>query len=309
MISDPLSLSGFYRKFYGPMKHLGRSAATIEDYQYGLLKWERLAGKPLKEIQPRDVAAFMAVVAETRTPATVNHYRRLVLAVINYAREQELTHPAWDRASAKVPKMVEPKDDPEAYLIEELELLVKAAQRFRPRQRVEGILCRRWWPAKILTMFSTGVRVSALMSARFEDLDFEGRTLVIRGATQKNNKGRRYKLIPEAVCALREMGEKKKRDLVFPWSHDRGNRQWPTLTRHFREIIDTAGLKQPDHPFHKIRRSCASYTAAKGGKVLAQQQMGHASLSTTEVYFDPRIVETQQAADVLPPLAVKFKKG
>ena len=301
-IDLPLTLSRFYQETYGPTKHLGRSPATVESYHYSMRTWDRLTGDlPLSEITPQDVVTFLAEIAKTRSPATVNSYMRNLRAIMSLAQEHDKAHESWSHRSAKIPHMPETHDDPVAYLLEEIEAIVTVARKLRGK-KVSGIPRGKWWPAMLLTMFGTGVRVSALMNARFDDLDLADEpTIVIRGETQKNNKGRRYKLIAEAADALRQMGA-QVRDRLFPWPYDQQSRQWPTLTRHFRRILDAAGLKQPGHPFHQFRRSCASYTAAAGGEGLAQSQLGHASPSTTRAYLDPRIVHTQQAADVLPAL-------
>lgn len=288
------SFCEFFRNTYDPIKLLGRSEATKTDFYYSLLRWQRAVGLPIEQVTLADLARYLGTMAESRSPATVNKHRRYLLAILRFARRQKLTSADW---LDDLPRLPEYRDEPEAWLLDEIELLIAVSRRLD--YLIGDLQARHFFPALILLIFATGSRISATMAIRQEDMDLAGRSVVIRAKGQKNRRGQRHRLIDPAVSAIAGIWE-PEREHLFAWPWDHWGRQWPALTRRFRKIIDTAGLKQPKDPFHKLRRSCASYTAANGGESLAQSTMGHSHAATTQAYLDPRIVRTKQAADVLP---------
>lgn len=288
------SFCQFFRETYDPIKLLGRSQATKTDFYCCLLKWQRTAGLPIEQVTLPDIARYLASLAEGRSPATVNKHRRYLLAILRFARRQKVTDADW---LDDVPRLPEYHDDPEAWLLDEIELLIAVSRQLD--YSVGELQAKHFFPALILLIYATGSRISATMAIRCEDMDIAGRSVVIRAKNQKNRRGQRHSLIDPAVSAIAGIWQ-AGREFLFSWPWDHWGRQWPALNRRFRRIIDTAKLKQPKDPFHKLRRSCASYTAANGGEALAQSTMGHSHAATTQAYLDPRIVRTKQAADVLP---------
>lgn len=288
------SFCKFFRETYDPIRLLGRSEATKTDFYCCLLRWQRITGLPIEQVTLPDLAQYLGLLAESRSPATVNKHRRYLLAILRFARKQNLTGAVW---LDDVPRLPEYRDEPEAWLLDEIELLIAVSRRLE--YSVGELKASHFFPALILLIFATGSRISATMAIHREDVDLAGRSVVIRAKRQKNRRGQRHRLIDPAVSAIAGIWEPERKHL-FAWPWDHWGRQWPALNRRFRKLIDTAGLKQPKDPFHKLRRSCASYTAAGGGEALAQSTMGHSNPATTQGYLDPRIVQTKQAADVLP---------
>jgi len=285
------TLSAFFRDTYKPLRLLGRPRSTTEDFACCLGVYERLCGEPLESVALFDVVRFMEALAETRSPSTVNKYRRYLLAILRFARRQNLLAADW---LDDVPKMPVVRDEPEAYMLNDIEALLVASR------NATGSICDIpaccWWPALLLTIYDTGSRISAAMSIRLADVDIARRSIRVMGTSQKNRRGVVVAVSDQTTAAIAAIPTDVY--LLFDWPYDRNCRQWQTLTRHFRLIIDAAGLPQPKDPFHQLRRTCASYCEAGG--VSAQQQMGHASSTTTRAYLEPRIVRVPQAADVLP---------
>jgi len=140
-------------------------------------------------------------------------------------------------------------------------------------------------------IYATGLRVSELVGLTRASLDEGDGFLVVRG------KGGRERLVPlgaaardvlETYLAVRKVAEPESRQST-PWlfpSHGRGGH----LTRqHFARELKTlaaaAGLAgEPISP-HVLRHAFASHLLANGADLRAVQQMlGHADISTTQIY-------------------------
>jgi integrase/recombinase XerD len=142
--------------------------------------------------------------------------------------------------------------------------------------------------AMLELLYATGLRVSELVSLELNDVNLETRVLVARG------KGSKERLVPiggpaaEAVRAYlfgaRDVllrGRRSKDLFVTP----RGGR----MTRQgFAKIVARsarmAGIRRPISP-HKLRHSFATHLLEGGADLRAVQAMlGHADVSTTQIY-------------------------
>ena len=138
-------------------------------------------------------------------------------------------------------------------------------------------------------LYSTGCRVSELASASFADLDLKGCTLRVLG---KGNKERLVFIGQAAVRRLREyllrrkglrLGDEEGRKALL--INRRGRR---LSVRGIQTIVDRqlmrSGLDKPATP-HTFRHSFATHILRKGADIrVVQELLGHASLSTTQVY-------------------------
>jgi len=142
--------------------------------------------------------------------------------------------------------------------------------------------------ALIETLYATGMRVTELVNLDVADLDLEAGLLVC-GA---NDKRRRIaRLDPAVQEALRIYMEKGRPALVVRPSetalflNHRGQRLtrqglWLIIKRYVTEV----GIEEPVTP-HTLRHSFATHLLSTGaGLREVQRRLGHASLSTTQVY-------------------------
>jgi integrase/recombinase XerD len=164
------------------------------------------------------------------------------------------------------------------------------------REEVEALLAQpdprraagRRDRAMLELLYATGLRVSELVSLELNDVNLETRVLIARG------KGSKERLVPvgapaaEAVRAYlagaREAllrGRRSRHLFVTP----RGGR----MTRQgFGKIVARcargAGIRRPISP-HKLRHSFATHLLEGGADLRAVQAMlGHADVSTTQIY-------------------------
>jgi len=143
-------------------------------------------------------------------------------------------------------------------------------------------------------LYSTGIRVSELVSRDLDDLDFEEEVLRVRG------KGNKERLVPVGRPALEALyawfplrkrllharisrGRKVEKKAMF--LSGRGGR---LSTRSVERIVkaygERAGINQIVTP-HALRHSFATHLLEMGADLRSVQELlGHASLSTTQRY-------------------------
>ena len=142
--------------------------------------------------------------------------------------------------------------------------------------------------AMIELLYASGLRISELANARLEDFNFEQRIVRVTG------KGNKTRLVPvgrKACEALAAYLSTERSKLVKPRSSseiflsERGMklttaRIWQIVKKHARR----AGLEKNIYP-HLLRHSFATHLLSNGADLrIIQEMLGHADISTTQVY-------------------------
>jgi integrase/recombinase XerD len=142
--------------------------------------------------------------------------------------------------------------------------------------------------AMLELLYAAGLRASELVSLSVNDVHLETRMVLARG---KGSKERVVPLGAPAAEALRLylssarerlLSGRRSRDLFVTSRGRRMTRQgfWKLLGRHAR----AAGIERPVSP-HQLRHSFATHLLAGGADLRAVQAMlGHADVSTTQIY-------------------------
>lgn len=150
----------------------------------------------------------------------------------------------------------------------------------------------------ILFLYSTGMRISELLSLRTVDIRFENRTVLVNG------KGNKQRLIPipeelitnlkEYVAALSQaydaaaiiMRSTRTPDYLFP-SHYGASKK-PLSRQAFWQILRKICLRADidrDISPHQLRHSLATHLLQRGADLRSLQLLlGHETLSTMHVY-------------------------
>jgi len=146
------------------------------------------------------------------------------------------------------------------------------------------------------TFYSTGIRVSELVGLNLEDIDFFSGVVKVRG------KGKKERMVPigeKALGALRDYAQKSKPEGDGAASNSRSrknnlqavflNKNGSRLTdRGVRLILDKyirlTALREDISP-HSLRHSFATHLLNRGADLRSVQELlGHANLSTTQIY-------------------------
>jgi integrase/recombinase XerC len=162
--------------------------------------------------------------------------------------------------------------------------------------------------AMLEVLFSTGVRVSELVDLNFTDVEFEGRTIRVRG---KGKKQRTTPIGPTALTAVQKYIQLRRADaraVNFDQSALFVNKHGQRLsTRSVRRKLDKylaqAGLDPSISP-HTLRHSFATHMLANGADLRSVQELlGHQSISTTQIYTHLTTPRLKQAYDDAHPRA------
>ena len=157
--------------------------------------------------------------------------------------------------------------------------------------------------------YSSGLRLSELVDLNIESIDLQENSLRAIG---KGNKTRILPIGKKAVDALKiwlqrrvEMADLEEQALFV------SNRGTRISTRSVQQRLDywrkKQGLEQHIHP-HKLRHSFASHILESSGDLRAVQELlGHADISTTQIYTHLDFQHLAKVYDKAHPRARKKK--
>lgn len=179
--------------------------------------------------------------------------------------------------------------------VAEVEQVLNACDTADPHGNPLGLRDR----AMLEVLYSTGMRRSELTALRVDDVDFGGGTVFIR-----LGKGGKDRVVPLGARAMRwveryryevrellqaQSDELQDDGILFLARHGQGM-QAKQLSGIVKAAIERAQLErfQDTHPHaacHLLRHACATHMLENGADIrFIQALLGHADLSTTEVY-------------------------
>ena len=158
--------------------------------------------------------------------------------------------------------------------------------------------------AIVALLFSSGLRVSELVSLNLYDVDFEMREVRVIG------KGNKERVVPVGSVALEALRQYLQlRPMVKPVDNalfvgNRGKRLTTRLVQsHIKAAAEKEELGGRVTP-HKLRHAFATQLLSNGVDMrLVQEMLGHANLATTQVYTHIDIKHLQEVYDRAHPRA------
>jgi integrase/recombinase XerD len=257
----------------------GLSERTLEAYGRDLRQFAEALqekGKTLLEVTPDDVRAYLA--AGPWRPAT---RARKAVALRSFYREAVLGGSLRTDPTRGLPAPRLERRLPRALTVQEVERLLA-----QPKPTPTGLRDR----ALLEVLYGAGLRASEVLALRLQDVDLEV------GFVRTIGKGDKERVVPlgrMAIQAVRAYNERGRPFLGGPgrlkapelFLNSRGRR----LTRQGLHTIikrhaAAAGLP-PDVSAHTLRHSFATHLLEGGADLRAVQEMlGHADLSTTQIY-------------------------
>jgi integrase/recombinase XerD len=290
----------------------GRAPNTLAAYRRDLRAyWAWLVARAtnLEDVSEADLTAYVAHLRELgRASASVT---RAVVAVRNMHRflASEGLSDADPSADLETPRV--PQRLPKALSEDEVEALLDAVQgndAFARRDR-----------AILEVLYGTGVRISELVGLSLGDVDLDGALLRAFG------KGSKERIVPlgrmarTALAAWLDPGGRgafeperwaRRGDAEAVFLNARGARlsrqgAWGIVRRYG----DRVGLGDRLTP-HVLRHSCATHMLDHGADIRAVQELlGHASISTTQVYTKVSTERLWQVYEAAHPRARRPTSG
>lgn len=136
-------------------------------------------------------------------------------------------------------------------------------------------------------LYGTGLRVSELISLPAQAARTKERLIAVRG---KGNKERLVPLTERAKDAMQrylELGgdEMKGQRWLFPSDSESGHLTRQAFARELKMLAGLAGLNTSAISPHVLRHAFASHLLQNGADLrIVQQLLGHADISTTQIY-------------------------
>jgi integrase/recombinase XerD len=283
-------LSGLGGAVRGYLDHLaverGLAANTLAAYRRDLSRYERyLASREIVDlgvVQERDVVGFLVDLREREGLSRSSAARTMaaVRGLHRFAHRERLT--SADPAREVTPPAL-PRRLPKAIPLTEVEAIIDAASVGEPTRALRD-------RALLEFLYGTGARISETVGLDVDDIDLTRRVVRLYG------KGGRQRIVPigsyarDAVSAylVRARPELAKHGRGGPavFLNARGGRlsrqgAWGAL----RAAADRAGLPRGRVSPHTLRHSFATHLLDGGADVrVVQELLGHASVSTTQIY-------------------------
>ena len=276
------------------------SPHTLDGYRRdldGLTAWATAQGADVDALHTEQLRAFIA--SEHRRGLSPKSLQRRLSAcrsfyrwLLRHGRIQ--ANPAQPIRAPKAPRKLPQVLDPD-----EAKALVEV-----PTDAPLGLRDR----ALLELFYSSGLRLSELCGLRWRDLDLQGGLVTVLG---KGSKQRSVPVGSHARAALAQWRDDQRPAgdaFVFP------GRNGPITPRgvqaRLRTLAQRQGLFKRVHP-HLLRHSFASHVLESSGDLRGVQELlGHADISTTQIYTHLDFQHLAKVYDGAHPRAKrKAKRG
>ncbi len=265
----------------------GRARNTIEAYRRDLLGYQDWLERRALTVSNVGYPDLVEFVAERRNSgAAVTSVARQIAALRMLHRFLAVEQYRPDDPTARLDGVRKPTGIPKPLSETQVTSLLDAVIGYEPIHRRDR--------AMLELLYATGARVSEVVGLSLGDIDFDESLVRLYG------KGSKERIVPygrTAAVALDEWFSESGRAAMAPlrWKrrgdaeavflNQRGGRLsrqgvWLVL-KHYGE---RAGITDHLSP-HVLRHSCATHLLDHGADLrIVQEMLGHASISTTQIY-------------------------
>ncbi|MCU0666574.1 MAG: tyrosine recombinase XerC [Candidatus Omnitrophica bacterium] len=252
------------------------SRHTLLNYSLDLNDFMKFLGeKSLESVDYLTLRKYLATLKEKSMQSrTMGRHLSTLRSFFKFlTREGHIkTNPALSISSPKLDKHL-----PQFMTEEEVTRLISSVI---PKDQDDKLSYRDL--AIIETFYSTGMRISELVGLNQEDVDFIGCVIKVRG------KGKKERIVPigdHAISAIRNYLVHRASMVAAVFLNKNGRR---ITDRGVRDIVGKylrlTAAKKGISP-HTLRHSFATHLLNRGADLRSVQELlGHANLSTTQIY-------------------------
>jgi len=260
----------------------GLAANTLSAYQSDLRQYFAfLAGHKVADVPQINEDLILQYLSHLRTqlltPRSIARKRSAIAMFHRFTHRERLTpyNPTENLESLRVRPAL-----PRVLTVEEVDQLLEAP----PSGESTGVRDR----AMLELMYASGMRVSELMGLTIDDVNLD------IGFVRCFGKGSKERIVPIGASAIRAVKDylsfarpkldRGKQPLSLFLSN-RGNRfSREVFWKQIKDYARRAGIRKPVSP-HTLRHSFATHLLERGADLRSIQEMlGHASISTTQIY-------------------------
>ncbi len=289
----------------------GAAENTLAGYRRDLEDFSGFLGrKTLASAQSEDISAYLgdlnrrgfAETSQARRLSALKQFYKFLYA--EGSREDDPTRTlSAPKKRASLPKVLS---------MEDVDRLIETAraETEKPQKSAAARLRTQRMYTLIEVLYATGLRVSELVALPVTAALRDARLIEIRG---KGGKERLVPLSRAAQAAMKDYvglraaeGAYEKSPWLFPSHGDSGHLTRQHVARDLKDLAVAAGLDAGKISPHVLRHAFASHLLQNGADLrVVQQLLGHADISTTQIYthvLDERLRELVESAH---PLAKK----
>ena len=276
-----------------------RSGYVADISQFAAFAWGEGADAPFPWGAATDATARAFLAALAKEGASATTVRRKLAALRSFYRFLMRESLAVENPFGALHGPKKPSRVPRTMSVSEVEALLAQPGREFAEGRLAEYPCRRD-EALFELIYSTGCRISEVRAMRWGDVRWGDGTAIVSG------KGRKERLVIIGTKALAALGRLRETVASMRPGLD-GDGQPVVLNdrfapassrfveRRMKRHLSGAGLPGDLSP-HKLRHSFATHLLDAGADLRAVQEMlGHASLSTTQVYTHVSVEKLKDA--------------
>lgn len=252
------------------LKLRGLSKNTIKSYVLHNEKLLDYSGKTPNQITKEDIKSYLGhiTVDKNSSPRTIS----LAYSSFKYYYEDVLKKKIVDFKPPKLPKKL-----PTVLTKKEVKSLINNA----PTNKSKLI---------IMTLYSSGMRLSECLNLKVKDIDFENKMAWVRGG-----KGKKDRAIILSENLIKEVNKVIQSSQEYLFS---GKDNKPLSSRNVQKIIkkttEKAGINKNITP-HSLRHSFATHLLESGTDIRKiQELLGHSNLQTTQIYTQVSVEELRK---------------
>lgn len=262
----------------------GYSAQTKKAYKEDLFDFQEFlessGNADYLAVDHRDVRVYLSFLNEqgysrnsiSRKIASLRSFYQFLLKR-EIIQENPFAYVHLKKKTAKLPRF---------FYEDEMNLLFESVKGEEPLQLRNRALLE--------TLYASGLRVSECANLKLQEIDWESGVLLIHG---KGNKDRYVPIGGFAQDAIKEyldngrsyLIEKYRRHHDFVFVNHYGEQITPTGIEYvLNQVIRKSSLDSQIHP-HMLRHTFATHLLNNGADMrTVQELLGHANLSTTQIY-------------------------
>ncbi len=257
----------------------GLSKNTISSYRSDLTKAKSIIGKNLSNINNADLQKIIKFCSNNYSLKSQNRMVSSLKGFISWVKQEHninIENVFHNFDSPNINRTL-----PNILTENEIRVIIKETQK-ETTQNSELLNC------VIELLYSTGMRVSELVSLPFNSFNDRDKTIIVKG---KGNKQRVVVLTNSCIRSILKWKTKRDRlkyaissKYLFPGKKkDHISRQ--NISHQIKKIVVKAGISKTDVSPHSFRHSFASHLLNRGADLRSIQIMlGHSNITTTQIY-------------------------